>query len=140
MEHRKLAVAIDGSEYSGSVLNQGIAYARLLGAELLLVHCHKKFPKIAGSPYKEEAVAAILNEADKLLQPYLDRLQGAQVQFDKRLMEGPPAPAISRVAEIEHCELIIMGSRGLTELEGLFLGSVTHRVLQTATCPVLVVK
>ena len=36
--------------------------------------------------------------------------------------------------------LIIMGSRGLTELTGLLLGSVSHKLIQLAGCPVLVVR
>lgn len=48
--------------------------------------------------------------------------------------------AIVEVAKIEHCDLIVMGSRGRTDLEGLLLGSNTHRVLKTAPCPVLVMR
>jgi nucleotide-binding universal stress UspA family protein len=33
-----------------------------------------------------------------------------------------------------------MGSRGLSDFEGLFIGSVTQRVLHLAPCPVLVVR
>lgn len=140
MSQKKMVVAIDGSVYSKEALNKSIEYAKLLEAQVLLVYCHKKFPKIGSSPFREEAVATILNEAEKLLQPYVDLLKEEQIPFDKRLMEEPAPLAISRVADIEKCVLIVMGSRGLTDLEGLLIGSVTHRVLQTATCPVLVVK
>jgi Universal stress protein family len=36
--------------------------------------------------------------------------------------------------------LIVMGSRGLSDIAGLFVGSVTHKVLQLAHVPVLVVR
>jgi len=48
--------------------------------------------------------------------------------------------AIVDAADYERCDLIIMGSRGHSELEGLLLGSVTHRVLQMASCPVMVIR
>jgi nucleotide-binding universal stress UspA family protein len=39
-----------------------------------------------------------------------------------------------------NADLIIIGSRGLTDWQGLLLGSVAHKVIHHATCPVLVVR
>jgi nucleotide-binding universal stress UspA family protein len=47
---------------------------------------------------------------------------------------------ICDVARIEKCEMTIVGSRGRSDLKGPLLGSAAHRVLQQATCPVLVVR
>jgi nucleotide-binding universal stress UspA family protein len=62
------------------------------------------------------------------------------VDFSERLLEGPPRQAVAEVASRESCDLIVIGSRGLSDLEGLFLGSVTHRVLRVAPCPVMVIR
>jgi nucleotide-binding universal stress UspA family protein len=53
---------------------------------------------------------------------------------------GRPEDAIIQVATAKETNLIIMGSRGLTGLKRLFMGSVAERVIGQATCPVLVVK
>jgi nucleotide-binding universal stress UspA family protein len=37
-------------------------------------------------------------------------------------------------------DLIVMGSRGGSDLAGLFLGSVAHQVLNKAECPVFITK
>ena len=50
-----------------------------------------------------------------------------------------PARAILRVADRFGADLIVMGSRGLSDLAGLLIESVTHDVLHNATIPVLVV-
>ena len=57
-----------------------------------------------------------------------------------RIFEGPAGHAICEAAEIEKVDMIVMGTRGGNDLEGLLLGSCTHRVLKTAPCPVLVVR
>ncbi|OPX38427.1 MAG: hypothetical protein B1H13_11325 [Desulfobacteraceae bacterium 4484_190.3] len=62
------------------------------------------------------------------------------VPFSDRILEGSPGNMIAEAARIENCDMIIMGSRGRSDFEGLLLGSVTHRVLQAAECPVLVVR
>ena len=64
----------------------------------------------------------------------------AGVTFIDRILEGPAAEAICEVAKIEKIDLIVMGCRGRNDLEGLLLGSCTHRVLKTAPCPVLVIR
>ena len=140
MSQKKIVVAVDGSEHSGKVLAKAIEYAKLLNAMVVFVNCHKKFPAIIGQPYRDREIADILSEAEKLVKPYLQRLKDENIPFEERLMEEPASAVISDIARIEKCDLIIMGSRGLTNLASLIVGSVTNRVLQTAPCSVLVVR
>lgn len=140
MRQNKILTAIDGSIHSIAVLDKAIEYARLLDGEIILLYCHKRFPKILGEPYKDKAITDILLEAENLIKPYLQTLKDSGVSYTERLMEEPAGSVIPNVADIEKCKLIVMGSRGLTDLEGLIIGSVTHRVLHLANCPVLVIK
>lgn len=140
MEQQKILVAVDGSEYSDKVVARAIEYARIHNNQVVLVYCHKRFPTIRGEPYRSQRIAEILQEAEALVAPYLKRFQEGDVACDIRLMEEPAGAVIPNIAAIEKCDLIIMGSRGLSNLEGLIIGSVTHRVLHLAGCGVLVVK
>ncbi|MEJ2135563.1 MAG: universal stress protein [Desulfofustis sp.] len=140
MTQQKILTAIDGSEYSSLILDSAIEQARLLGGQIILVHCHRKFSVIESHAYREEEMAQLINEAEKLVDPYLQRIRDAGIPAESRIMEEPAAGAISDIARIEKCDLIVMGSRGLTNLAGLIIGSVTNRVLQTAPCSVLVVR
>jgi nucleotide-binding universal stress UspA family protein len=54
--------------------------------------------------------------------------------------DGDPAHRIVEVARREQVDLIVMGRRGLGDLKGLLLGSVTHKVAQAATCGCLTVE
>lgn len=56
------------------------------------------------------------------------------------VLEGAPAPLIVDFVKEYDGDLIVMGSRGLSGLKEVFLGSVSHYVVQKATCPVFVVK
>jgi nucleotide-binding universal stress UspA family protein len=53
---------------------------------------------------------------------------------------GDPADVILNAAKKEKADLIVLGTRGLGEIKGLFLGSVSHKVSAHANCPVLTVK
>ncbi|MBU2512258.1 universal stress protein [bacterium] len=140
MTQKKFLTAVDGSEHSVKVVDKAIELSEIYNAEIILIHCHKKFPTILGEPYKEQAVSSTLLEAEKVVKPHLNKLAENGIRHSKRLMEEPAGTQIANVAEIEKCDMIIMGSRGLTNLEGLIVGSTTHRVLHLATCSVLVVK
>ena len=50
---------------------------------------------------------------------------------------GKPASEILRVAADRRCDLIVMGTHGLTGMRKLFFGSTTERVLRETTVPVL---
>ena len=53
---------------------------------------------------------------------------------------GDPVRAILQHAEAEGADLIVLGTRGLSSLKGLLMGSVSQRVCQRAKCPCLIVK
>lgn len=61
-------------------------------------------------------------------------------KVDGLLVEGGPARTILKVASDRKVGLIVMGRRGLGDLQGLLLGSVSHKVTSLAECPCLTVK
>ena len=140
MNRKKILIAIDGSDYSHLIVDKAIEYVTLFKADTILVYCHRKFPTIKGQPYKDEEISTIMIESEKLVGPFLQRLRDAKIPVEERIMEEPAGTVISEIARIEKCDLIIMGSRGLTNLASLIVGSVTNRVLQTAPCSVLVIR
>lgn len=140
MNIQKIVVAVDGSAHSMRAAEYAADLAAQVGAEIVLTHCHRPFPHLLGEPYYQKAIHKINQEAQKLMAPYVELLRQTEVPFTDRIMDGSPAQIISDVAKIEKADMIIMGSRGLNDLEGLLLGSVTHRVLTTAPCPVLVIR
>ncbi len=140
MGQKRILLAIDGSPHSSIVLEKAIEYAKLLDAEIILVHCHEKFPVNLGEPYRDEQIARIIRESEKLIAPFVQRLESENITVNDRLMEEPAGKMICEVAKIEKCDLIVIGSRGLSNLTNLIVGSVTTRVLQIAPCPVLVIR
>ncbi len=59
---------------------------------------------------------------------------------DARLEVGDPADRILRCIDAENIDCVVMGSRGLNDLKGLFLGSVSHKVTNRANCTCIAVK
>ncbi len=59
---------------------------------------------------------------------------------ETRLEQGDPVQCILDVAERENADLIVVGSRGLSDLKGLLVGSVSHKVGQLARCTCITVK
>ncbi len=57
-----------------------------------------------------------------------------------RLEEGEPVERILACAADEKADLIVLGSRGLSDLKGLMMGSVSHKVSQLAKCTCVTVK
>ena len=54
--------------------------------------------------------------------------------------DGDPVKEILRHAEEKTANLIVMGSRGLGDLQGLLMGSVSHKVCQLSPCSCITVK
>ena len=74
----------------------------------------------------------ILGEAQKVF-------QGSSISPQLLSLQGHTARLIIETANLQNCDLIIMGSRGLGSVKSILLGSVSNYVLHQAKCPVLIV-
>jgi len=135
-----ILLPVDGSEHATRAAVYALKIAGLMDARLLLLYCHRPFPVMLGQPKFQHAVDKILFQANNLLEPFRLMLTEKNADFADLIIEGPPAEKICDIARIRGCEMIIMGSRGRSDLKGLLLGSVAHQVLHHAPCPVLVVR
>lgn len=63
---------------------------------------------------------------------------GISAQIDTQV--GPPAKTIAQYVNDHHCDLVIMGTRGLGGVSGLVLGSITTKVLHLVNVPVTLIK
>ncbi len=140
MNIKKIVNPVDGSEHSVHSTDYAIELARLFEAKVILMHCHDKFPIVMSEPYFQQAVNEINKAAEELVEPFIKKLERAEVDFEIRILEGTPGDKVPEVVRIEKVDLIVMGSRGVTDFAGLFLGSVAHQVLHKAECPVFITK
>lgn len=61
-------------------------------------------------------------------------------KIEKQVEEGNPAKVIMRAAEAGNADMIVMGNRGLSDLQGILVGSVSHKVSHLAKCTCVTVR
>jgi len=140
MNIKKILNPVDGSAYSIRSTQCAIELAKPWDAQIILLHCHARFPIVSAEPRFQKAVTEINKASEALVEPFIKILEAAEMKFDVRILEGSAGNKIAEVARIERIDLIVMGSRGVTDFIGLFLGSVAHTVLQKSDCPVFITK
>jgi nucleotide-binding universal stress UspA family protein len=69
-----------------------------------------------------------------------DTLRRGVESVEIRIETGDPAKVILDVAKAEKADLIVIGSRGLSDLQGLVFGSTSHKVTHLASCSCLTVS
>lgn len=143
---KKLLVATDGSEVSQRALVYARDYARLTGAKPVVLFVIDNTPFFYGG--LEAAAVGAINpatfysdknpQAQEALEQARRILEG--MEADYRVLVGGPARVIVSVAEEEGCFHIVVGSRGLSGIKRMLLGSVAREVVSLAHCPVTVVR
>ena len=134
-----ILVAYDGSEHSRTALDTAVKMAQCFHGQLTVLYAFDKVPLVLGDDETERFIERAMSKGREKLAEATLHLRDIGVEFNTVIVEGPAAEAILRVADVEGCDLIVMGSRGLGMVQGLLLGSVSYRVLHHATIPVLIV-
>jgi nucleotide-binding universal stress UspA family protein len=142
---RRIMHASDFSPASRAAFARALDLAKLNRAELTVVHVLTPVMPVAGgeptSPRTwEELEAATRAGGQKGLKTLLARARKAGVRVRGVLLEGIPHEQIVRAAKRRRTDVLVMGTHGRTGLAKFFLGSVTARVVATASCPVLTVR
>jgi len=140
MKIEKVLVPVDGSEFSHKAVEYAAEFAQLVGASVVLLTCRLEVTSLLSKEMYQKAINDLDAHAGELLNPYKEILSKAHVEVQEMVLSGAPEDTILKVAKSEECDMIIMGSRGYSDIKGLFLGSTTHRVLQLAECPVTVIR
>lgn len=137
---RKILVAYDGSSHGQRALELAIKIAQCSQAAIELVCVHDKVPSFLGDAETEELISRAVFHAQEVLEPAIQQLRAEGLEAITNVLEGPAAEAILTVAETQQFDLIVIGSRGLSDWQGALIGSTSHRVLHHAKIPVLIVR
>ena len=145
---KKLIAAIDGSEHARKALDLAGDLAQKYDAELLVLHVVTD-PTVPQG-LREYARAEHLNESPQylyrtigegLIREAVGRVRSKGLdRVSPIIEEGDPATTIVATAKARGADLIVMGSRGLSDIKGLLLGSVSHKVAHLAPCTCITVK
>jgi nucleotide-binding universal stress UspA family protein len=132
-----IVYATDGSSAASSALPLARGLAKTSGAKLIVAHVDELVHARGGlhtHPDEEQLLDAIRRTVAELREEGID----AELQI-ATASTGGPAHVIAEVAHKAGADLIVAGARGHGRIAGLLLGSVTHRLLHIAHCPVLTV-
>jgi nucleotide-binding universal stress UspA family protein len=136
----QILLATDGSPNA----EEALAYARDLAvrdkARVYVVCAFPPVPTQLGKPWYDCQIVSNISRSEKVAEQAAAKLREAGIDVVIEVLEGSPADAILCVADVQNCDLIVMGTRGHGDLASLLLGSVSHRILSNANVPVLIIK
>lgn len=135
-----IVAAVDGSEPSLRALRMAAGLAAKFGARLVMAYAVEPvtLPADAFPVPLAEIEASHHAWAERMLAGAIERLELPKPVV-RRVVDGPPAAAILKVAKEEKADLVTVGSRGRGAFKRALLGSVSDRIVRTAECAVLIV-
>jgi nucleotide-binding universal stress UspA family protein len=141
---RKILCPIDFSSSSLKAVSMAKAYAELFSAELQIMsvvpsyRIRERWEQWLKPPEKDRQrfeEGLYLEAAEKLAQLRAE----FNIQAEGVISQGIPGEMICSAADEGTYDMIVMGARGLSYLQGVLIGSTTESVLRASPCPVLIV-
>jgi len=136
----KILVAVDGSESSKKAFDKSVFLAQKCNSKLYVVHVVLDWEYGGDSAATFELIDELRSKGKELLERCKKQALQSNVQVAILLEQGDYSHEIIEVAKRKDCDLIIMGSRGMSPIKELMLGSVSLKVIHHASCPVMVVR
>jgi len=136
---RRIVLATDASRQAEAARHVAAAVAAASGAAVRVVHCWSLELHHRHGTWDAEARA----EARRLIDEEVDRLRALGIRADAQLVHADTkhvAAAIAQAVRGFDADLLVVGSRGLSEWRSLFKRSVSHELLRAVDCPTLIVR
>ncbi len=148
LQYKKILVPYDGSEHAKRAMEQAVAIAEAgdhtalcIASVCNMVSAMSNFDQVSiaegclTTKLSEDLEAQCRNDLAEA-----KAMVPAGIPVETVYEVGSPGPVLLNTAEEQKADLIIMGSRGLGPLKGIFMGSVSSYLVSRSKCPVLVVK
>jgi len=135
---QRVLVAIDGSRQGSKTAAVALDLAKRYGSRVTVVHVREH-----GRYEGDDVDLGPATPAQELIDEAVERFRAEGIPAEgvlRRVSPGGTPEQIVLVAEDSHAQLIIMGTRGMTEWKSLLLGGVANKVVTHAPCPVLLVR
>ncbi len=145
MKIETILVATDFSDSAMRAVDTAIDFAIKFEAEIIILNAYQAEVPLAPSMMPDSCIlpsrfiAQIANEARERVETEANGIEKHGIVVTGIAVEHSAAQAIIDEAASRSADLIVMGTRGLTGIQHLALGSVADRVVRTASCPVLTV-
>ena len=148
LSYKKILVPYDGSEHAKKALQQAIAIAEDgEGAKLFVASVCNMVSAMSNFDQVSIAEGCLTTKLTEDLEAQCKAdLEEAKAMIPKGVETemiyevGSPGPVLLNMADDKKCDLIVMGSRGLGLFKGALIGSVSQKVVEESTIPVMVVK
>lgn len=140
---QRILVPLDFSVHAETVLQWAAHLAEEHESRVVLLHAYHlplEFQQLEGAYLPPDFWSSVKTEAQQTLERHAEVLRKSGLTVETVVREGYPATVIEEEAQRQQVDLIVIGTRGLSGLKHLLLGSVAERVVQKAPCPVLTVK
>ena len=139
----KILVPVDGSKEANAAAAWALKAAAAFGASVTLLHVYDILPEDAMG-LADLSSDAILASIEHQAAPSFDSAKAVmgdhEIEIDTISVIGRTADEIINVALTNGFNHIVMGRRGLSQLRGLLLGSVSEKVTRRAHCAVTVLN
>ena len=144
--YRRVLIATDGSEQAAKAVTSGLALAKQLGAQVVVVTATEPWSSMTNGeglafdfPIKAyERTAA--EQAERILAKANAEAQTMAVECETVHVNDFPAEAILATAKAKNCDLVVMASHGRRGIARLLLGSQAAQVVTSSMIPVLVCR
>lgn len=140
---RKILVATDFSTTADSAEKLAFQLARILGAELHIIHVRVILEDPLMAEEQQLEIERLMSSADQATKEEFDRTRPGdqKIAVQTHLVRSVSASeAIVELAAELQCDLIVMGTHGRRGIKHMLLGSVAENVVRSVGVPVLTVR
>jgi nucleotide-binding universal stress UspA family protein len=136
----RVLIPVDGSDSSRNACKYGTQLVNSRYPKIYLLNVWEPVNMTIGGEMAERLRKNAEARSMAMLEEYKKLLEPCDMDVELISRSGRPDYVILNVQDELDCDLIVIGSRGLSILENVIMGSVVTRVLEGANCPVLVTR